>query len=682
MIRNDKRVACGARVLTAALAATLLLPASAGARDAKEGGTDYGIFVKKVEGLTGNFVMGADVSSVIALEKSGVVFRDAAGNARDVFETLADNGINSVRLRVWNRPFDESGKGFGGGNCDIDRAIEIGRRATNSGLWVLLDFHYSDFWADPAKQEAPRAWKDMSVDKKAKALYEYTKDSLERALKAGVDVRMVQIGNETVGAMCGEKNWIAIGKLMREGSRAVREVAKKRGRTIEIAVHFTNPEKDGEYERYARILKKQNVDYDIFASSWYPYWHGTPENLTKALLAASRVSGKKVMCAEVSYAYTYEDGDGFPNTISRETVFPRNWPITPQGQADVVREAIAAVAACGTAGVGVYYWEPAWLPVPGRDRSEREPLWEKYGSGWASRASSEYDADDAGKYFGGTGWDNQAMFSFDGRPLDSLAVWKLARTGAVTSRRPDAADEVTVRVRLGDEISLPEKVTVVMNDGTRESARVRWDAEATDAAPGENYGKTIPLRDIGRRGVGEYALFGTVAGSEKGGAAGRSPVRAFARVFSVEKNYVENPSFEEADLSMWKIENVGGVTTELFVQDKQVDAKSGNRALHFWSSGKVSFRVEQKVTGLAPGTYKFSVTLHGGDAANQDMYVYAKTDGAETREKTNVDGWRNFRTPTIRRIEVRDGTVTVGAYVGCDAKGWGSLDDFILAPVE
>ena len=123
--------------------------------------------------------------------------------------------------------------------------------------------------------------------------------------------------------------------------------------------------KAGAYERFARILKTQKVDYDVFASSWYPYWHGSPEEFTKALQDAVRISGKRVVCAEISYAHTYDDADGFPNTISRESVFPRRWPVTVQGQANAIRAAIAAVAAVGKAGIGVYYWEPAWLPVPG-----------------------------------------------------------------------------------------------------------------------------------------------------------------------------------------------------------------------------------------------------------------------------------------------------------------------------
>jgi arabinogalactan endo-1,4-beta-galactosidase len=474
--------------------------------------------------------------------------------------------------------------------------------------------------------------------------------------------------------MSGENNWNAIGKLLRAGSRAVREVSGASGKKIDIAIHFTNPEKAGAYERFARILKTQKVDYDVFASSWYPYWHGSPEEFTKALQDAVRISGKRVVCAEISYAHTYDDADGFPNTISRESVFPRRWPVTVQGQANAIRAAIAAVAAVGKAGIGVYYWEPAWLPVPGETREDREPLWERFGSGWATRAAAEYDPSDAGVYFGGTGWENQALFSFDGMPLDSFATWKLVRTGAKTIRRADSAEEQTLRVRLGDTIVLPQSVEVIMNDGSTETLPVQWNDRAEITNPRERYGETVPLAAIGADGVAEYMLSGTVT-------SGTAPVPVFARVYAVEQNYVENPGFEDDDLSMWTILDETSSMDELFVQEKQADAKTGNRALHFWSSRRIAFRVEQQITGLKPGRYKFSIAIHGGDAGNQTMYIYVKTADGELRQNTNVDGWRNFREPVIADILVSDGTITVGAYVSCDGKGWGSLDDFILAPV-
>lgn len=639
---------------------------------------DYGIFVTPVENLPDDFILGMDISSLVALEKSGVRFKNEQGEVQDIFKTLSEAGINSIRVRIWNDPFTADGKGYGGGNNDIKTAIEIGKRATLWGMSVLFDYHYSDFWADPAKQQAPKAWKALSIEEKEKALYQYTKSTLKMAIDAGVDVRIVQIGNETTGTFCGENNWIRIGTLMRAGSRAVREISKERKKSIQIAIHFTNPEKAGEYERYAKILEKQNVDYDIFASSYYPYWHGSIQQFAEALTVAAKTSGKKVMCVETSYAYTYEDGDGFPNTISRDSVVEKPYPITVQGQANAIRDTIAAVASVGNAGIGLYYWEGAWIPVPGKNRDERQILWDQYGSGWASRYSAEYDAKDAGVYFGGSAWDNQAQFDFTGKPLASLSVWKLIRYGSKTAVRPDSAEEVILRVRLGDRFTLPEKVRVIMNNGTNKDMEVRWDTYATRSDPGPEYGIIRDLANIAAGPVAEYLVYGNVIDE----SSHITSVRALLRLSIVEKNYVENPSFEDKNLSMWRIENINNVTTELYVQNKVSDAKTGTNALHFWSKNKVAFRVEQTISGLAPGLYKLSMTIHGGDAKNPNMYLYAITNGKELRTETAVDGWRNFKNPVIQNIQVTDGTVIVGAYISCDANGWGSLDDFILSPMQ
>ena len=267
--------------------------------------------IEKID-LPEDFIFGMDASCVPALENSGVKYYDFNGQEQDVFKTLAESGINFIRVRVWNHPFDENGNGFGGGNCDIQNALAIGKRATQYGMKLLVNFHYSDFWADPGKQTAPLAWQDMNIWEKANALYLYTKESLELLKNNGVDVGMVQVGNETTGKMCGENSWENICTLMCAGSKAVREVCP----AAQVAVHFTNPEKSGNYRYYAQQLAKYQVDYDVFASSYYPYWHGSVWNLFNVLTEISEDFHKKIMVAETSYAYTDQDTDFSNNTIS------------------------------------------------------------------------------------------------------------------------------------------------------------------------------------------------------------------------------------------------------------------------------------------------------------------------------------------------------------------------------
>lgn len=399
------------------------------------------IEVEKVVGLSENTIRGVDVSSIISLENSDVKFYNFNGVEQDIFKTLSESGVNYIRVRVWNDPYDVDGNGYGGGNNDIEKAIEIGKRATQYGMKLFVDFHYSDFWADPAKQQEPKAWKGFTVDQKVEAIYNYTKDSLQQLVDAGVDVGMIQIGNETGYGFVGCSTWERegyevvsfweIGRLMNAGSKAVREISED----ILVAVHMTNPEKG--YSWIAKDLNDNGVDYDVFASSYYPYWHGTLENLTEQLKMVADTYGKKVMVAETSYVYTTEDGDQHQNTIGEGSGVD-GYEISEQGQANHVRDLFEAVANVGPAGIGAFYWEGAWLPV-GTDWASNKELWANYGSGWASSYAAEYDPEDAGQWYGGSAVDNQALFDFEGNPLESLNVFKYILTGSTSI--PDGGED-------------------------------------------------------------------------------------------------------------------------------------------------------------------------------------------------------------------------------------------------
>lgn len=382
---------------------------------------------------------GVDVSSVIALERSGVVYRDVQGNPCDIFHTLAASGVNTVRVRIWNDPYHSASRAtYGGGACDVDCAVAIAKRCADAGLAMLLDFHYSDFWADPAKQKAPKAWEHYNHSQKAQAIYEFTANTLQKVAATGVRIAMVQIGNETTGGMCGTMlsdydwspdGWQLLGSLWNAGAKAVREF----DRNILVAVHFTNPEKAGNYEYYAKMLAQCNVDYDVFASSYYPYWHGTMANLTNVLNGVAKNYQKLVMVAETSWLYTKADADFFPNTISGDGDLGSyvNYAISPEGQTQCIRDVFAAVAAVENGkGIGAFYWEPAWLSV-GSSYDENLQKWERDGSGWATQASMEYDPD--GKYYGGSSVDNQALFDASGKPLSSLSVFQQIRGSGVTT---------------------------------------------------------------------------------------------------------------------------------------------------------------------------------------------------------------------------------------------------------
>ena len=413
-----------------------------------------GINVEKIDGISDDFIMGMDVSSYVSVTKSGVVFKDFNGNALDdagFFNLLKSCGVNYIRVRVWNDPYDANGNGYGGGNCDIEVAATIGKLATNAGMKVLVDFHYSDFWADPAKQFAPKAWSGYTVAEKETAIYDYTKTSLTYLKNQGVNIGMVQIGNETTSKFCGESDWTNMCKLFSAGSKAVREVDSN----ILIALHFTDPQKN-RYNTHATYLKNNNVDYDVFASSFYPEWHGTMSNLTTQLKNIANNYGKKVMIVETSYPYTLEEMDGHSNTINKWN--HSNPPIdgypeaTVQGQADYMAWIIKAMADLGDIALGVCYWEGAWNSVgnayPNGNWSDsvvnnNKILWETYGSGWATSYAYEYQPDDVGTWYGGSAVDNQSFFDVEGKALASLNVFNYVKTGATTEGGQTNTTEAT-----------------------------------------------------------------------------------------------------------------------------------------------------------------------------------------------------------------------------------------------
>ncbi len=381
-----------------------------------------------------DFIRGMDVSSVLSLEASGVSFRDHRGAEKDIFRILADNGVNYIRVRVWNDPFNAQGRGYGGGNSDVAAACKIGARAARYGMKLLVDFHYSDFWADPGKQKAPKAWSNMTVSQKSEAIYDYTYDSLKEISNSGADIGMAQIGNEINTGIAGEYDSSDVAELLKSGIRAVKDFDG----SVLTAVHFTDPEKTDYIKSLADQLSKYGVDYDVFALSYYPYWHGSLDNLTHVLSYVADTYGKYAMVAETSYANTLEDTDGHANTVSywnNNTGDDLLWSFTPQGQADELRAVMAAVNAVGDRGLGVFYWEGAWISVgdttglsgsayQSRLEANRR-LWESYGSGWASSYSAEFDPDDAGKWYGGSAVDNQAFFDAHGKALPSLKVFSL-----------------------------------------------------------------------------------------------------------------------------------------------------------------------------------------------------------------------------------------------------------------
>ena len=643
------------------------------------------INVKKIA-LTDDFITGADLSSYLALKESGTVFKDEDDKPLSdaaFFRYLRDGGTNWVRIRIWNNPYDSSGRGYGGGNNDLEKAKIMGKLATDAGMKVLIDFHYSDFWADPAKQQAPKAWKTLSLAEKENAVESYTLDSLNALRGAGVNVGMVQVGNETNNAICGENSRENMAKIFNAGSRAVRTFDPN----CLVALHFTNPEKGGYYEGWAADLDKYKVDYDVFASSYYPFWHGTTSNLEGVLEQVAEKYGKKVMVAETSWTTSWEDGDGHENTAPR-TSQDLDYDISLQGQADEVRDVVNAVNNINSSqpgkAIGVFYWEPAWISpynVYDEDGNADEKLvkqnqeaWEKYGSGWASSYASEYDPEDAGKWYGGSAVDNQSWFDFNGKALPTAKIYSLIRTGATAERDISsigfAKDENPLEVLLGTEITYP-KAVATFNDGTTELKEVTWDKEEQELVNTDK--------------VGEYVVHGTV--TEKGKVYKLTlTVKVMRTSFS---NILVNPGFEQDGTAHtgWEVTGQGISTNE---NDWKQNVRSGVYAMHFWWEAPTTLGTYQIVEHPEAGIYTFGGYIQGDGADTEDVHyayaeVYDKDNKLKSRKQVSftLSGWMNWSEPEVTDIAVEEGdSLKVGVEIHASKVGtsgiWGTMDDFYL----
>ena len=636
--------------------------------------------VKKTDKeLSSDFIMGMDISSMISELDSGVVYKDYEGNELktldDICKFLADQGINHIRIRVWNNPYDTNGKGYGGGNNDVAKAKQFADACRNAGIKMLVDFHCSDLWTDPGKQQAPKAWKGYTVEQKAQALTEFITDSLKTIDSSKDVVDMVQVGNETTNGFIGETSQTNMCTLFSAGAEGV----KNYNENVKVVIHLTNPEK-GKMTTWAKILDDNSVNYDILATSYYPYWHGTLANLAKEFKTVKETYNKDVMVAETSYAYTLEDSDGHDNTVrvgNNDTGNDTTEPFTEQGQAAAIRNLINTVNNAG--GLGVYYWEPAWLTVGDtrgltgdaydKQVAANKVLWEENGSGWASSYAKEYDANDAGKWYGGSAVDNEAMFYPDGTASPSLHVWNYVKTGAVSNlvSVEKVGDNLSDTIIAGTTYTLPETLEITYSD-KKENAQITWneaDVQKTDT--------NTP---------GTYVINGTVALRDditRGAYVGKTSADVQLTLKVEEKNLFTDS--DAAEFNSEKNYEKEGNGLKSFPYTENV--YSGKYALGWYSTSAEKASVTYKKNlALTKGTYTFEAKAMGAkddvvalqilDTDKQVLYEDSETLTGYTASKS---GWQ---TPSVTFTLTEDKVVTFRIAIAMQAEGWGAVDALYL----
>ncbi len=571
------------------------------------------------------FYKGADISSLQALEDVGAQFQNIKGKRSDCISILKENGINYLRLRIWNDPV----KSFDAGNyCDLAHTLVMAKRIKNAGMGFLLDFHYSDHWADGGQQNPPAAWKDLTAVQIEKALYEYTVHVLNELKKIGAYPDMVQIGNEIGNGMLWDHaaypHYDVLAHFLNSGIRAVRDT-QPQGKKVEIAIHVQD---GGSVEKcswfFSTIEENGVTDYDIIGLSFYPYWHGTFPDLRENISRLSAEFGKDVVVLETAYPYTSDNGDVLDNMIKASDVAFMGLPPSSENQQLVIETLINTVSCVG--GKGLFYWEPAWIP--------------RNGVGFEKGA--------------GNNWENQALFYFGGRAIPSIMAF---RRKAVCDKKSGIVSVypcLKVKVFKGEtkqqlESQLPQSLSVLYSDGVVKECPVEW--STSDLPPRFDTIREIPLQ-------------------------GRIEGFATSTMISVEyRNYLKNAGFEQGD-NDWRISrsSSGGIIRN----DNDSTPKSGEWCFHFWQPDAFEISISQELVIDEDGSYIFEVFSQGvfGSALSMELFV----QGSERRNQSldfQNDGWKNWQNPRMRIEGCKKGEKLVcGVRIHGTAKDWGTLDDF------
>jgi arabinogalactan endo-1,4-beta-galactosidase len=347
--------------------------------------------IEFVPGRAALSILGADISSLKKSEDKGGVYFDENGVQADALKILHDHGMNYARVRVWvDSPDGYHGKA---------QLLEMAKRYKANGIKLLVDFHYSDTWADPGKQPKPQAWENLDFDDLKKALYDHTFDVCSSLKAQGTPPDMVQVGNEITNGMVwpdgkNDQSFDNLAALVKEGIRAVRDCSPE----ILVMLHVDNGGNNEMYRWWFDSMFAQGVEFDLIGASYYPYWHGTLADLQNNLDDIALRYNKDIVVVETAYAFTLEDNDDYKNVI---TVQERpGYPFTPEGQAKILADIMTITRAVPNGhGIGIMWWDATWIAVPG--------------NGWdPARPSS------------GNNWENQALFDFQSRPLPAMSLFK------------------------------------------------------------------------------------------------------------------------------------------------------------------------------------------------------------------------------------------------------------------
>ncbi|MER6125715.1 glycosyl hydrolase 53 family protein [Streptomyces sp. NPDC001795] len=333
-------------------------------------------------------IKGADISSLAKSEALGGVYKTTSGTTGDALAILRSAGMNYARLKVWVNPAD--------GYNNKTRVLAMAKRIKAQGMKLLVDFHYSDTWADPGAQTKPAAWAGHSYSRLKTDVYNHTYDVLNALKAQGTTADMVQIGNEINGGILWSEgstsNWPQLAGLLNSGYDAAKAVSSS---TV-VALHLAKGGDKSGTEWWFDNAVANGIKFDAIGLSYYGYWHGPLADFQTTLDDAASRYGKPVFVAETAYPFRLDSKDSLTNQIDTTGELVNGYPATTAGQAAWLRDVMNIVEAVPNGrGLGAFYWEATWTAVTG--------------NGWDPTDPSS-----------GNGWENQAMFGYDDKALPAM----------------------------------------------------------------------------------------------------------------------------------------------------------------------------------------------------------------------------------------------------------------------
>jgi arabinogalactan endo-1,4-beta-galactosidase len=339
----------------------------------------------------GEFIKGSDISFLQQIEDNGGVFREN-GATKDPLLILKDHHINYIRLRLWNNPPE--------GYNNLSKLLIMARRVKQLNMKFLLDFHYSDSWADPGKQSKPAAWIKLDSISLGDSLYNFTKDILTSLKSQNTFPDMIQIGNEITNGFLWNtgrvgssfdtpSQWNNFTSLLKRCINAANEV--KGNETLQIMIHIDKSTDSSACKWFFDNLNLYNVQFDCIGLSYYPWWHGTPEQVIANLNYLADRYKKELIITETAYPWTLEWNDNTNNIVGFPSQLLAGYPATIDGQKNFIADLITIVRNTHlNLGKGIFYWEPLDITTPNF----------------------------------GSAWENLTLFDFEGNLLSSISAFE------------------------------------------------------------------------------------------------------------------------------------------------------------------------------------------------------------------------------------------------------------------